>query len=272
MKFGIREVCDVTLTRQSGNGPSKFEIDTAKMTTLEGASTTVYAQGGRGNSRLMAWEGEKTLTFTIEDALITLDSFHALTGTEIEIQEEKTTFVSKTTSFAGYYEITAETFFRDENGEDHVATISIPRAKLQTQLNLSLASSGDPSTFTFTFDAFPVDNVLFKIEINALYDSNTKTSFKLLDGRDETIGATLAETEFTGLGILEWGESAEWGIDQLILNDNVIFTVAGGVDFKIDGFSEGIINSDGEEIILPLSQIRKKTLPSNPEGYIYYFI
>jgi hypothetical protein len=78
----------------------------------------------------MAWEGEKTLTFTIEDALITLDSFHALTGTEKDIKEDKIIFTSKTTSFAGYYEIAASTLFRDENGEDHNAIITIPRAKL----------------------------------------------------------------------------------------------------------------------------------------------
>ena len=38
-------------------------LDTAKTSTLEGAATTVYAQGGKGNPRLIGWDGEKTLTF-----------------------------------------------------------------------------------------------------------------------------------------------------------------------------------------------------------------
>lgn len=32
-------------------------FDTAKTSTVEGAATTVYATGGKGNSRLIAWEG-----------------------------------------------------------------------------------------------------------------------------------------------------------------------------------------------------------------------
>ena len=47
---------------------------------MEGAATTVYAQGGRGNSRLMAWEGERTVTFTMEDALISPIGFSILSG------------------------------------------------------------------------------------------------------------------------------------------------------------------------------------------------
>ena len=47
---------------------------------MEGAATTVYAQGGRGNSRLIAWEGERTVTFTMEDALISPAGFMILSG------------------------------------------------------------------------------------------------------------------------------------------------------------------------------------------------
>jgi hypothetical protein len=176
MKFGIREVCDMHFEKLSGKGPGSFTIESAKTSTLEGASTTVYAQGGKGNSRLMAWEGEKTLTFTVEDALITMESFYALTGADVSETTNGLKFTSKTTSFAGYYSIHADTLFRDEYGNDHSAYITIPRAKLQTNLTLTMAPSGDPSTFTFTFDAFPgVDenkDVLFTLEI---YDEDTVT-------------------------------------------------------------------------------------------------
>jgi len=177
MRFGIREVCDMHLEKLSGVGPAQFDIETAKTSTLEGASTTVYAQGGKGNSRLMAWEGEKTLTFTVEDALITMESFYALTGADVKDTNNGIKFTSKTTSFAGYYKITADTLFRDESGNDHPAYIVIPRAKLQSNLNLAMAPSGDPSAFTFTFDAMPGiteedKDVLFTLEI---YDKEDVT-------------------------------------------------------------------------------------------------
>ena len=89
MKFGVREICDVTFKAlQSGKigsmqvekGRPVLYIDSAKTSTIEGAATTVYAQGGKGNARLISWEGEKTLTFTVEDALLSEVGFALLSG------------------------------------------------------------------------------------------------------------------------------------------------------------------------------------------------
>ena len=89
MKFGVREICDVVLKAKAAqkvgnkvfykNEPVCY-FDTLKTSSLEGAATTVYAQGGKGNSRLVAWEGERTITFTMEDALISPVGFMILSG------------------------------------------------------------------------------------------------------------------------------------------------------------------------------------------------
>ena len=57
--------------------------------------------------------------------------------------------------FGGNFYIEADTLFRDTNGVDHAAQFIIPNGKIQSNFTLSMASSGDPSTFTFTVDAFP---------------------------------------------------------------------------------------------------------------------
>ena len=90
MKFGVREICDVTFkaaanNQKVGNKVFKkyqpvFMIDTARTSNFEQASTTVYAQGGRGYARLIAWEGEKTMTFTVEDALMSPMGLAVLSG------------------------------------------------------------------------------------------------------------------------------------------------------------------------------------------------
>ena len=89
MKYGVRDVVDVVLrakgTMDLGNkrfykNEPVLYFDTLTTSTLEGASTTVYAQGGKGNARLMAWEGESTVTFTMEDALISPEGLAILTG------------------------------------------------------------------------------------------------------------------------------------------------------------------------------------------------
>jgi hypothetical protein len=99
MKFGVREICDVVLKAKAAqkvgnklfykNEPVIY-FDTLNTSTMEGAATTVYAQGGRGNARLVAWEGERTVTFTMEDALISPAGFMILSGAGlIEASDEK---------------------------------------------------------------------------------------------------------------------------------------------------------------------------------------
>ena len=89
MKFGVREICDVVLkakaTQKVGNKifykhEPVIYFDSLKTSSMEGTATTVYAMGGRGNARLAAWEGERTVTFTMEDALISPEGFMILSG------------------------------------------------------------------------------------------------------------------------------------------------------------------------------------------------
>lgn len=67
-RYGVREICDVVLrakaTQKLGNrtfykNDPVLYFDTLKTSSLEGAATTAYAQGGKGNPRLMSWDGEK---------------------------------------------------------------------------------------------------------------------------------------------------------------------------------------------------------------------
>lgn len=58
--------------------------------------------------------------------------------------------------FAGNYYLEASTLFRRESdGVDMPAEFIIPNGKIQSNFTFAMASSGDPSTFTFTMDAFP---------------------------------------------------------------------------------------------------------------------
>ena len=287
MKFGVREICDVVLRAKSTQkiGNQTFEkdepviyFDTAKTSTIEGAATTVYAQGGKGNSRLIAWEGERTVTFTMEDALISPLGFSILSGAGIveatgskainvhmtsqvegtiasnsvtvdlskaiptngtlldeeeniygfildnsgniserlkskEVSGNQITFndvqteagkviilvdyyVAMTSGvqqlevtpdkFAGSYYLEASTLFRrQEDGVDMPAQFVIPNVKIQSAFNFSMASTGDPSTFTFTMDAFPdytkfdkTKKVLFALQI--VEDFQNKEVFSLI--------------------------------------------------------------------------------------------
>ena len=300
MKFGVREICDVVLKMKADDwfgklwlrkGMPVIYFDTLKTSTLEGAATTVYAQGGKGNPRLVAWEGDRTVTFTMEDALISPQSFSVLSGAGLmDASSDKPIFVHTTQQvavrgdavtlanvpaiykdhpeatmyimlmqngnidvklppvafnviageasganndyadipvtaeegstdakkiagltdlltnalkdkdgnlidilaeylndknvlkdnvvlyvdyyvkaesgvkqidieagkFGGSYYLEASTLFRDQaSGKDYAAEFIIPNCKVQSNFTFTMAPSGDPSTFTFTMDAFP---------------------------------------------------------------------------------------------------------------------
>ena len=273
MKFGVREICDVVLRAKGtvkvgettfSNDEPVIYFDSAKTSTVEGSATTVYATGGRGNNKLLAWEGEKSVTFTMEDALLSPLGFSILSGAGLvdaaqveggmkvhttlttvvdvtdgivvnlgeltgkEIANEKAyAFVMKDgqiverlepaipsggtvtftrnrkaagpltgaqtvmvdfyvsvesgavemtiepDKFGGFYYLEASTLFRrQDNGQDMAAAFVIPKVKIQSNFTFSMASSGDPSTFTFTMDAFPdytkfdpTKQVLFALQI-----------------------------------------------------------------------------------------------------------
>lgn len=275
MKFGVREAVDVTFKAYSKGtiGNMTFEknqpvllFDTLKTTGLEQAVTTVYAQGGMGNPRLIGWDGDKAITLTMEDALLSpmsmailanaglynasnstviykherkqmdylatgtadetnytlttdtstvittgnisavadadkdlycyvtitdndgehLASYPATTSagkvvatiaTEaltkkgltvdslkngiivdyyVEKKEKATQIEIESSEFKGMnFRVEGTTLFRMTDGQDYKAQIIIPRIKVQSNMSFSMSGSGDPSTFTFTCDAFP---------------------------------------------------------------------------------------------------------------------
>ena len=284
MKFGVREICNVVFrakdTMKIGSatfakGQPVLFMDSAKTSTLESAATSVYAQGGRGNTRLVTWEGEKTLTFTVEDALLSPISFAMLSGAGVvkgtaggngkvhvhmtttttvgdsgkvdltsalgatdticktapifimEVEKDDGSLTGKiftatidtnaksliitedvpaaatpimvdyyvlkdaakvtelqidAEKFAGYFYVEADTLFRaQKDGKDYPANITLPNVKIQSNWTFTMASTGDPSTFTFTMDAMPgytyfdqTKKVLCVIQV--VEDSNSSTA------------------------------------------------------------------------------------------------
>lgn len=115
MKFGVREICDVTFkstdermigTKKFAKYQPVFMIDTAQTSEMTQESTSVYAQGGKGYNRLIAWEGEKQMTFKVTDALMSPMGLAILTSAGlIKADDDNTvhvhTLIQKTVSLEG---------------------------------------------------------------------------------------------------------------------------------------------------------------------------
>ena len=143
MKFGVREICDVVLKAKSAMKVGKkifyanepvIYFDTLKTSSMEGAATTVYAQGGRGNSRLVAWEGERTVTFTMEDALISPEGFMILSGAGLIDADEQPIYqhisepidaskVKVNDNNVIYIETSEEPYLAEEDGRGNMAYV-----------------------------------------------------------------------------------------------------------------------------------------------------
>ena len=98
MKFGVREICNVAFKCKADNtkiGDRTFMkdelviyFDSCKTSSLEGSATDVFAQGGRGNPKLVTWSGEKEMKFTFEDALISPLGLSILVGANLTTSED----------------------------------------------------------------------------------------------------------------------------------------------------------------------------------------
>lgn len=119
----VREIVDVVFKATANNqkiGDRYFKkyqpvfmIDTATTSSLEQATNVVYAQGGKGYARLIAWEGEKTMTFTVTDALMSPMGLAVLTGAGLikpskENQAHVHTTINVTTNSNGEAEVSLE--------------------------------------------------------------------------------------------------------------------------------------------------------------------
>jgi len=141
MKFGVRECVDVVFKAKSKIkiGNSIFQkdepviyLETAKTSTLEQAATTVYAQGGAGNPRLIAWEGEKTLTFTVEDALMSPLGFAVLSGAGLVRAGENDVHLHVHQTLQAFADVTATGIEIDATDQLYVGQDAAGKAVYQT--------------------------------------------------------------------------------------------------------------------------------------------
>lgn len=79
LRFGSRDILDFTFKDIATKRPL-FYFESLKTSEMDNKTATVYATGGRGNPRLIAWTGTRTITFNCTDALVSSKSFALFSG------------------------------------------------------------------------------------------------------------------------------------------------------------------------------------------------
>ena len=82
-RYGLREVADLTFFDLETNKPFLY-IDYALTSTNEHSAETVYATGGKGNPRRLAFDGNRQSTLTISTQVIDFRLISLLAGAEVE--------------------------------------------------------------------------------------------------------------------------------------------------------------------------------------------
>ena len=152
--FGIKEVADVEFTSLAGGKSLKF--DTLKVSNLEFTSEEAFARGGKGNPKLITWDYNREATLTLQDALLSMDTLAMIFGDE-NGTDNKVTIGADT--YPGYYSIVGTTYAKGMDGTEKVFKFTVPKAKISSNVTLTMEAEGDPTVFDMTITVLKAEGV-----------------------------------------------------------------------------------------------------------------
>lgn len=82
-RYAIREAGEATFVDIATDLP-KVTLRTLKMSEVETTGETTYAQGGRGNAKLVGFSSDREARVTLEDAIFDNEALSILTGNKVE--------------------------------------------------------------------------------------------------------------------------------------------------------------------------------------------
>lgn len=159
-RFGIKEVADVTfyqINSDGSKGEAKLFLDTLKVSNIEFTAEQSEARGGKGNAPLIVWDYGREATVTLQDALLSMDTLALMF--EGKDADWSNGIEINANTFPGTYWVEGTTYARDEvTGEDEDFTFVIPKAKVQSELTLTMEAEGDPTVFDMTLRVLRGEN------------------------------------------------------------------------------------------------------------------
>lgn len=160
-RFGIKEVADVAFYALGANGKPTGDpvltFDTLKVSNLEFTAEQAEARGGKGNPPLIIWDYGREITLTLQDALLSMDTLALMFENNPEGGSDGIKINANT--FPGTYYVEGKTFARNESdGKDHVFTFIIHKAKINSEVTLTMEADGDPTVFDMSLRVLRGDN------------------------------------------------------------------------------------------------------------------
>lgn len=225
-KFGIKEVADVIFFDIATGKPVLF-FDTLKTSSIENASETTEATGGRGNAKLITWDYSRTATLQMQDALLSMESMAVLAGTEIVAgttlyKREKLAVKTNTATLSETPSESTKVTIVDKDGKEvssaRVSGVNVTGLDGQTTVSayyeykapvgaktVKFVSDKFPSAYRVVGDTVVRDNVTGKDRLAQFYIPKAQ----LQSGFTFTMDAENVSTFDFNLEILRDGESTD---------------------------------------------------------------
>ena len=162
--FGIKEVCDVafypvdTITVGTDGAITKnskyegdetaaplFILDTLKVSNIENTAEQSDAKGGKGNAPLLTWDYGREITISLQDAVLSEKTLSLMFENNANGADKE--IVISANKYPGVYSVVGKTFARNMKGEDEVFVWFVPRAKVNSEVTLTMEAEGDPTVF-----------------------------------------------------------------------------------------------------------------------------
>ena len=201
--FGIKEVADVAFypvgsitvdestgkiqknAEYTGSTDPLFILDTLKVSTIENTAEQTEARGGKGNASLIIWDHSREITITLQDAVLSEKTLSMMFEGNAAESDNCITISAQT--FPGTYAIVGKTFARNvADGKDHMFTWYVPKAKVNSEITITMEAEGDPT--------------VFDMNLRVLRDSDG-TMVKMIRAKDDAdVNTYSAEAELTITG------------------------------------------------------------------------
>lgn len=155
--FGIKEVADVAfyevgtvkINESTGaieGGTPLFVLDTLKVSTIENTAEQADAKGGKGNAPLIIWDYGREVNITLQDAVLSKETLSMMFENNVATANDE--IIISANTFPGTYAIVGKTFARNvSDGKDHLFTWYVPKAKVNSEVTLTMEAEGDPTVF-----------------------------------------------------------------------------------------------------------------------------
>ena len=169
MGFGIKEVSDVAFYKEGdvvevdgklylkdSSVKPLFILDTLKVSNIENTAEQSDAKGGKGNAPLLTWDYGREITVSLQDAILSEKTLSLMFEGDAENADE--VIEINANKYPGVYTVVGKTFAREMAGGDTIFTWFVPRAKVNSEVTLTMEAEGDPTVFDMNLKVLRHDN------------------------------------------------------------------------------------------------------------------